>query len=430
MTSENGNRDELLGSLLAELDPPEHRQEFHAELRRRLADERAVARRRAAVRWGVRGFAVAAVAAILIVVIGLPGTKSGPSVASAAVVQARLRTALDTLQNLSGVLVASGPAQGAVERWQFTLDAQGDVRLDGPAAGEVETYDAATGVARSAGRSASMGGNTVFYAERTGVAPGAPDLGPPTWLLPTELAAYLRAALAAGDPAVREVTYDGRAAWELAVATVPNTVAPELSGDALRVVVDEASGLPVDVVETKNGTELRELRLENLVANRTLPADTFTLAFPAGADVSRTDEGFRRATVAAAPFAPSWLPAGYTLAQVDTAASAAAVGTGNPDSTNVVSLSYRNGLDQLVVTVRDRGTGIWSDPLASPDGFADDERPVTLTGGALAGSDARVVVDPHTLPHLWALTSDRVVTIAGELSGDELVKIAESLQAP
>src|SRR5581483_6078951 len=115
--------------------------------------------------------------------------------------------------------------------------------------------------------SASLGGSTLFYAERTGVAPGPPDDGPPTWILPQELGAYVRAALDANDPGVRDVVYRGRPAWQLDVPTIPNTVAPELSGDDLTVTVDRQTGLPVQILERKHGSLLRELRIEQVALN-------------------------------------------------------------------------------------------------------------------------------------------------------------------
>ncbi len=433
--SNDTSRDERLGAALRELDVPEHRPEFHRELRRRLAAEDAVRRPRA--RWGLRAGAVAAVAAIALVAIGIPRmhrtpSVAGPDTATAAVVKAHLRKALIEMRNLSGVLVADGPAQGATARWTFALDAAGDVRLEGPAAGEVITYDAATGIARSAQHSASLGASTVFYAERDGVAPGPPDQGPPTWILPDELSAYVRAALAAGDPAVHELTYEGRPAWRLDVATIPNQIAPELSGDNLEVTVDQTTGMPVRVVERKNGALLRELRIEQLAVDTTLPADTFRLTFPAGAEVMRSDDGFHRVTLAQAeaaagyaPLVPGSVPAGYRLAQVAVARESAPTGKegGNPPSRMVVSLSYRRGIDQFLVTTRLRGPGAWGDPLASPEGFVD--HPESVVAGDL---QAKIVVSPHATPHLWALTKNLVVTVGGDLSREELLRAAASLR--
>jgi hypothetical protein len=343
------------------------------------------------------------------------------------------------MRNLSGILVASGPAQGATQRWQFVLDAAGDVRLEGPSAGDVTTYDASTGVVRSAQHSASLGGDTLFYAERDGVAPGPPDQGPPTWILPDAFAAYVRAALAANDPAVHEVTYQGRPAWQLDVATVPNAIAPELSGDQFQITIDRPTGMPVRVAESKQGSVLRELRIEELAVNTALPSNAFRLAFPAGAEVMRSDQGFQTVgldqvagIVGYQPLVPSWIPPGYRLAQVDVARESAPTGKegGNPPSRMVVSLSYRRGIDQFLVTTRIRGTGTWSDPLASPEGFNDQPETAIVDSGALSGTEAQLVLSPHTTPHLWALTNELVVTVSGDLSRAELARIAGSLHNP
>jgi hypothetical protein len=435
-------RDLELGAALAELDTPQHRPHFHDRLERRLAADSGAAARRARLRWSVRLAAVAAVAAIAVVAVGLPKTHhtpdiAGPQIASAAVVKSHLRAAFATLRTLSGVLVADGPAQGAPAQWRFALDSAGDVRIEGPLAGDVETYDAAAGVVRSAEHSTSAGGDTLFYAERDGVAPGRPDLGPPTWILPDELGAYVRATLAASDPSVREVNYDGRQAWRLDVATIPNAIAPELSGDELAVTVDRGTGMPVQVVERKRGSLLRELRIEGLTVDAQLPASTFRLTFPAAAEVMRSDDGFRRVapdeiakTVGYAPLLPSSVPQGYRLAEVAVAHESRPTGKegSNPPSRMVVSLSYRRGTDQFLVTTRLRGGGTWSDPLASAEGFVDHPHALTILSGALAGAHTQLVLSPRSLPHIWALTDQLVVTVGGDLTASELIAVTTSLQ--
>jgi hypothetical protein len=443
MTSHTTNeyRDFELGAALAELHTPEHRPDFHERLQRRIAADRSAAIRRRRIRRGVRLAAVAAVVAVAVIAVGLPRTHHtpgivGPQVASAAVVKSHLREAVAALQTLSGLLVASGPAQGRPEQWRFALDASGDVRIEGPGAGDVETYDARTGVVRSAQHGASSGGDTLFYAERDGVAPGRPDLGPPTWILPDELGAYVRAVLAASNPTVRDVTYDGRPAWRLDVATIPNAIAPELSGDALAVTVDRLTGMPVRIVERKDGDVVRELRIEHLAVDAALPAGTFRLTFPAGAEVMRSDDGFRHVAlsdvatlVGYAPLVPSRLPDGYRLAEVAVARESAPTGKegGNPPSRMVVSLSYRRGADQFLVTTRLRGTGTWSDPLASPEGFVDRPEATRISAGALAGTDAQLVLSPRTVPHVWTLTDRLVVTVGGDLTRSELSLVVNSL---
>ena len=437
-------RDEELGAALRELGAPEHRPGFDAELRRRLAEERTTrlaAARRARRRWGLRAAAVAAVAAIVLVAIGIPRTErtprvGGPEVATAAEVKARVRAALATLENLSGRLVFDSPEKRDRRRWRFTLTADGDFRLVGPTAHEWITYDASGGVARSAQRSASLGGGPLFYAERRGVAPGPPDQGPPTWILPREFGAFVRALLAAKDPRVREVAYEGRPAWRIDVDAVPNAIVPEFSGDRIEITVDRSTGIPVRVLESKEGAFLREIRIENLAANTDLSPGTFRIEFPAGAEVMRSDDGFRRVKlgevsgiVGYAPLVPRSVPEGYKLAEIAVAKQSGPTGTeaANPPSRMVVSLSYRRGLDQFLVTTRraqvpseiepelppDR---VWGDPLATGEGFVDEGETLTISRGALQGEEAELVLAPRGIPHLWALTDQLVVTVGGDLS--------------
>jgi hypothetical protein len=434
-------RDLELGAALRRLDVPDHAPSFFAELEGRLRGETPRApRRRARLPWGVRIAAAVAIVTVGVAVLGLPDTErapsiAGPQVASAAVVKERVRTSLESLRSLSGVIVADGPAQGEPRRWRFALDAAGDFRLEGPSPGEWCAYDVARGVARSAQRSASMGGGTLFYAERRGVAPGAPDQGPPTWLLPDELGAYVRALLAAGDARVHEIAYGGRPAWRVGVAIPPHAVVPALSGDRLDVTVDRETGIPVHVVESKSGAVLHELRIRQLSVDGAPP--DFHPSFPPGAEVMQSDDGFRRVAlsdvagaVGYAPLVPTRVPDGFRLAEVAVAADAAPTGAGggNPPSRSVVSLAYRRGLDRIVVTTRRPGDGRWTDPLRSDAGFADHPEPVALDAGALAGALGQVVLSPHGIPHLWAQTDGLVVTVAGDLSRAELVAVAGALR--
>jgi outer membrane lipoprotein-sorting protein len=452
--TENGrpmDRDDELGAALRTLEVPGHEPGFYAELRRRLEDERPARtrstrpplRERRTLRWTARAAAVALVIGIVFVAVGVPPFErapTGPAVASAAEIKAHVRAALADMRTLTGAVVQDGPEQGDERRWRFTLSAEGDFRLAGPARGEVIAYDAASGVVRSAQRSASAGGDTLFYAVRRGVAPGLPDHGPPGWALPDEFAAFVRAALAAGDPRVRDVVYEGRPAWELVVDARPNAIVPELSGDRFRITVDRETAVPVRVQETRRGAFLREIRIEQLAVDPALPPDVFEVDFPPGAEVLRMDDGFRRvglddvADVAGyAPLVPGWIPDGYELAEVAVAEEAGPTGTeaGNPRSRGVVSLSYRRGFDQFLVTTRlaDPGPGAWGDPLATGEGFVDHPEAVTLSQGALEGADAELVIAPRGVPHLWGIADGLVVTVGGDLGRDELVRVAESLRA-
>ena len=119
------------------------------------------------------------------------------------------------------------------------------------------------------------------------------------------------------------------------------------------------------------------------------------------------------------------------LSQVSFAPRAAATAGGtNPPSRKVASLAYRRGFENAIITTRLAGPapGRWRDPFVTSGGPAVAIQRVTLTGGALNGAHAEVIVEPGSAPHLWAVGHGLVVTIAGDLSVAELIHTAESLQ--
>jgi hypothetical protein len=65
--------------------------------------------------------------------------------------------------------------------------------------------------------------------------------------------------------------------------------------------------------------------------------------------------------------------------------------------------------------------------LASGEGFIDRPETVTLASGAFAGAKAEILIDPRSVPHLWAMTDSLVLTVSGDLTRDELLAVAESL---
>jgi hypothetical protein len=132
---------------------------------------------------------------------------------------------------------------------------------------------------------------------------------------------------------------------------------------------------------------------------------------------------------------PAWLPEGYRPAGVAVhsgTGSPTGVEGSNPSSTGVVSFSYRRGLEQLLVTTRRHdGPGrpdTWSDPLATGEGYCDGAERVSLGRGALSGVEARLLLVPRNMPHLWALTDELLVTVSGDLCRRELVRVTESLE--
>jgi hypothetical protein len=449
LSSPVGIRDEVLGAALRELTVPEHRPDFHARLHYLLAEERRLRiadahrrtrtrRRRAA--WMMR-FAAAAAIVTAAAVVGLPRTDRGsPQPATAAEVKARVAAAFATSANLSGVAVFDGREKGDVTRWRFVTSAHGDFRASRPA-GEEIAYDAETGSERMV--FPEEGKKAPSAVEATGLAPGLPDPGPSDWILARDYGSVVRALLAAKDPRVKDVVYEGRAAWQLDTDVAPNLIdAPfGVSQDHFAITVDQQTGFPVKVVATFEGRFMSELSIEDLATDRQLPPGTFDLEFPAEANVTHRDGGFRRVSLSGAenvvgyePLVPSSVPDGYELAEVAVARRAQETGVegANPESRDVVSISYRRGLDQFLVTTRRRhvpGFNVeWSDPLGTGEGFRDEPEKIALEGGELSGLTADLLIVPRNIPHLWALTDTLVVTVSGDLSRSELVSVAESLR--
>ncbi len=425
---ESTRPDEKLGAALRELETPEHAPDFYATLHHRLAEDRVgriadVRRRqtplRARTRWTVRVAVVAAVAAVVFAAIGIPRGEriGGPGVATAAEIKAKVRAALATAKNLSGLLVVDGPDKGDEARFSYVLTDRGDFRLLARDRASDRAYDATTGVERFY---STLEDGTKFAVESTGLAPGPPDPHPSDWVFPRDFGAVVRAFLASKDPRVKDVTYGGRPAWQLDMAVAPNLIVVELgvSADHLSITVDQQTGIPVKIVETY-------LKLEH------------------------RDFGFRRVPLARvesivgyAPLVPAWVPEGYELTEIAVAKESGyptGAEGGNPPSEGVVSLSYRRGLDQFIVTTRlsrvvapgepqRPPAELWSDPLATGEGFVDEPERITLSDGALAGVEADLLIVPRNVPHVWALTNELVVTVSGDLNRAQLITVTESLR--
>ena len=431
-------RDEALGVALQALEVPDHEPTFFPDLQAQLGPVRS--RRWPKPRAGrvLAAMAVAGAAVVVaIVLVKIVGGEHGADVARAAQIEARLGAAVAGTRTARGELTytARDPRSGrrTTTRQSFVLDGVGDQRLTDLSASTVSAYDARRGVERAITTSAALGSGR-FYAVRAGVAPGPPDAGPSSPLLDSQLGAVVRALAAARDPRVRQVELNGRPAWRLDLAIEPNTIYRDV--DHVSVTVDRATGFPLHVLTTLDGGFRSELTLDKLELNSPLPRGAFTLRFPAGAELLRTDGGFVRVgldgvakRVGYPPLVPASLPDGFKLVTVAAARRAEPTGPGetNPRSRDVVSLSYRRGLAQIVITTRRRGGGRWQDPFGIEGVHLESER-VQLTKGAMAGAAAEVVVDARTVPHLWTLDRGLLVTVSGDLSRSQLLAVAEALR--
>jgi len=428
------HEDEMLGRALRELEVPEHMPGFHADLREQLDWERFVLdditwrQRRRSLRRRLAAAAATATAAIVafvVIGVGLPGgSPGGPEEATAGDVRAAVARALSSAESLSGRIVSRGddPATDRVaeSRWSFAITARGDFRLTGITHRTDLAYDARANVQ-------SYSDETSF-STRSGLAPGWPDSDAPDWIVQRNLESVAAALAEAKDPRVKEVDYRGRPAWRLRVT----------QADVREITIDQATGIPVRETYFVEGEQVNEWRIDDLSVNAALPADAFEIEPRPGQELSRLDEGFRPTALADVgkavgydPLVPRWVPTGYALGDVSVAESARPTGSSeqtNPRSRGVVSLAYGRGLDMLVVTSRLLGAdrSRWSDPFAVED-LADPPELVTFATGALARQRGELVVDPSAVPHIWGMTDNLVVTVAGPLTRSELLRVAESL---
>jgi hypothetical protein len=456
-----------LGARLRGLEVPEHAPGFFEALEETLRTEEATAggrapqpgravaprtapapKRRAWLRLAWVPIPVAAVVlALLWAFAGPLGIDFlRPQTASAKEISQRVATAVAEAQALRGTLVmawradeatAAGSGSRDEMRWSFVTTAEGDLRLSGLTVSEELAYDHLSGVERVL----SVDDEGVAHAsELSGLATGLPDPAPADNMLSRQLGAVVRALRDSPEASVTEAIYEGRRVWVLDADVQANRLSTS-SGDHLVVTVDQATGFPIKSVETRAGEFVQEFRLDDLEVDPRLSPDTFALSFPADAEVYRDDAGFRpvaltrvatdgAAVVGYAPVLPTWVPDGFALAGVRVAELGRGTGKEgmNPPSAGVVSVVYRRGFDRLIVTTRLVGedASLWSDPLASGEGFIDTPEMVTLSSGAFAGSRVELVLDARAVPHLWAVEEALVLTVSGDLTRVELLAVAES----
>ena len=430
---------ELLRTILQSFDPPDHLPGFHAELRRRLLEDEFAVRRERRRNRRRRLVAVGAAAAIAAVLAVSGFTRlDGSEVASAAEVRAAVSKAFSQADNMSGVAVFLYPdAKGNLKRWpfSFTLDREGAYRVEDLVGGTVWASDWSTNAGKVAYGEAKGPKSAEFGLQR-GLALGSPDAEPFAFF--NRGLASIRGGMGEGaDPQVTEVDHAGRSAWLLRAA-VPHMAGG--SGDRLDITVDQETGIPVRAVETLNGEVVAKTLIQDVRINADVPEQEFRIDVPKGAKVHREDLGFRRGSLAGVgarvgyqPQVPGWTPEGYRLAEVQTAASPAALrghaGT-NPSSEAVVMLGYRRGLEYFTVTTRRTGSsaGAWSDPFNRPGTPAGRSEPVIVSGGTLDGVRAELVTDVRSVPHVWVATDKLVVTVGGDLVRDELLRVVGSLR--
>jgi hypothetical protein len=409
-------------------------------------------------RRGIRLAAVAVVAAAIVAAVavtwaGVPGIRqSTPQPATADTVLARVQHALANLTSISGDVVEYGSARGRPYSHRvgsFIFTSRGDYRIVQNGEDVTYTYDAVKRVAR---RYVFRDGKAL-YSE---VARDLPDPGPffSPWMgasqvLDRSVAAYARAVIAELDPdvPVTPVTWEGRRAWSV---TVPEPLAGGGSDGTARIVVDVQSGYPLAVEHWTSDGEVSGTRIENVRVGAAAPRSRFALSVDVQDKLLPMSGRFRRLSLPQAaalghraagsftPYTTTWIPRGYRLGGVTGAVNGAFMGACRPVHSGEVGsltvvLTYRRGFDRFCIVSRWRA----DNPPGSDDPFDEDSvalsesTRIRLDSGSLRGETASLVLGLPDWPHVYVSTGadQRVsVSVAGDLTKDELAHIAGSLE--
>jgi hypothetical protein len=295
----------------------------------------------------------------------------------------------------------------------------------------------------------------------SGYACGPPDANL-TALVPFGTALSAFSALESGE--VSESTFHGRPCLTVIAPVKPgpievsydagddvSEVQTYLTVDKIELTVDKSSYIPVRIASYLRGKPVDVQTLEDLRINRRVSPSTFEYSFRDGAKVEHTDCGFRETSLADAgsmagytPLVPTYLPAGFkpngvryasrTTTWVQMSTENGAGETREVASRRITSIGYKKGFLHLTVSLRPtQGLDpVWlAEPFQEDPSLAGAMAPpekVTISSGALAGSEAQISMPPLGVPHLWVVRDGMLVTVAGDATRAQLLRVAGSLE--
>jgi hypothetical protein len=300
-------------------------------------------------------------------------------------------------------------------------------------------------------------------SQGTGYASGPPDASLDS-LVPFGPSPNVFSAVENGT--VRESTFMGRPSLTVTAPVQPAPIVvhndaehPDrsyvfISGptvDEVELTVDKVSHLPVRVASYLRGQAVGVQTLVDIRINESVSPAEFEYTIRKGAKVERPDYGFRDAelddvekSMGYVPLVPARLPVGFALQEVRCARRTTtdvwtlhlndARSVRHVVTRRITSIGYGKGFLHLTVSLRP-ARGLDPRWLAEPfkvdpslaGATAPPER-VTITSGALAGAEAFVSLPPLDVPHLWAVHDGLLVTVAGDVTREQLVRIASSLE--
>jgi DNA-directed RNA polymerase specialized sigma24 family protein len=365
---------------------------------------------RAAAVLVVLGVLGAAVTALYLAASRAESPVKGRSVADVA---AESMAVLDEATTWSATVEREGlAAGGGLEQASLRVTAgdDGSFRVEDSTIDRITTYDAAAG---------RLVDTIPGFPPRneTGVALGAPVGGPPRDGTPLDdLGIAARTLATVDDEAPDAGTLNGRDVFRL---TGPLTDEIDLT-----YTVDADTYYPVRITWTVDGREVRELRFADVELDgitepytQELPPGTPTAADLGYAPVGITEVAARTEIQ---PLTPEFLPEGFVSA-----------GVAVNQTERIAQLRYARGPQELLITLRPSPVEAgqpWDDPFPRPEGSEVVPTEVAIDAGPFRDVTAQQVAGPHDLPSLWAADGELAFTVSGDVSADELVRIARSLR--
>ena len=433
------DRDERLGAALRSLPVPDHAPGFWDDLADRLAGEDAspVVRlgdeRRARRRLFVPVGAAAAVVATLLGAGLMLNDSRDPGrqvVADRPEEPAGAGPAMITV----GYSMKGRPELLSHGSFSLTLANNGSFRWTAEDGSQDIAFSAPDRQATRIGDGFGADGGKAAYVT-TDVPPGGPDqrIARPEPLGP--VADFVVSLARAGDERVIEATHaaTGRGVWRYDGPVVQDRLAGRPTPDRIQAEVDRTTGillalhsdditLAATSVDTAGEIDHSRFRIE-------IPPSMEHGSISVGFQATSLDEARRQLPYPV--LVPEAVPDGYELdtVAVNRAEPSATGAEGmNPPVANIVAMTWRQGFFTFTVTLRPVEGQEWADPFGA-EGMVFKIRPVEAKLPGRPPLAGELVVDAPAPPHLWGITPDLVVTADGDLSADELRRLAESLRA-
>ncbi|MGH9037807.1 MAG: hypothetical protein ACRD0O_18775, partial [Acidimicrobiia bacterium] len=340
-----------------------------------------------------------------------------------------------------------GSAEGAdrVEaRFRLTTAADGSFRWTGQN-GASDTRDGIQDVAYDAAAHRAVqiadrkpdGGLDAYVT--TDIPSGGPDQGFAVVEPLGPVADFVVSLARAGDPRVTEADHPatGRPVWRYEGPLVEDRLGD--GPDRVVAEADRATGVLLTLRSSARGTAFRDLSATSVETAGEIDRSRFQIEIAPSAETSRFSMGFQPASLEKArvlmPFDvlvpdDGAIPEGFDLDAVavnrDRPSVTGAEGM-NPPVADIVVLHWRKGFGSFTLTLRPTSGQPWDDPFGS-EGMVYRTIPVKaeLPGRPTLGGD--LIVDPPARPHLWGITGDIVVTVDGDLTPEEFLRLAESLR--